>query len=120
MTLRKLFSEYIDNLREFIDRWAGFFESFYLVYDGSLSILDIPLFQLALMTLFIIYIGFFLWCGYESAVLAYKAEYTGQNYTLCVIAAFIGDLIDGSVFALKFSAILTFVYPFFMLLENVH
>ncbi|MBE1286196.1 MAG: hypothetical protein GJ671_00545 [Alteromonadaceae bacterium] len=120
MTLRKLFSEYIGNLRDFLHQCADFFADFYLIYKGSLSILDIPLFQFALMVFFVIYVAYFFWCGYESAVIAFNAEYTGQNYTLCIIAAFIGDLIEGLVVALKFSAIIIFVYPLLMILENAH
>lgn len=120
MTLRELFSEYIDNLREFLDQWVDFFDSFYLIYDGSLSILDIPLLQLALMASFLLYVAYFLFCGYESAAIAFKEEYTGQIYTLSVTVAFMVEMVEGLLFAFKFSAVLTFAYPLFMLLENSH
>lgn len=118
LTLRNFFSEYLENLRIFFHQWIGFFDNFYFIYKGSLSILDIPLFELLLMTLVIIYITFFLWCGYMDSLLAFKDEYSGQYYILTVTMAFLSQVFEGFIFFITFSVILTFTYPFLMILEN--
>ena len=114
MTLRGFFSEYMTLLRQFLSDIGDFFLTFNLVFEGTVSILDIPFEKLLLMLAICVYVLVVCREGFIEAKKAYYAEYTEQIYALSIPFAFLVTFIKGYIFALKIFIGVILVYPLLM------